>query len=100
MTAPTMLTVRMVAARFRLDPSTVYRMIDRGEIPVRKYGQRGAIRIPVAWVEQEEACQEPTEAPISGDPPPPARGIYVATSGAEPVPSPRAKRIADLLRLP
>jgi excisionase family DNA binding protein len=99
MTAPTMMTVRMVAERFRLPPSAVYRMIDRGEIEVRRFGKR-CVRIPIREVERLEACPAPIEAPISGDPPPPARGIYVATSGAEPVPSPRAKRIVELLRLP
>ncbi|MFB3777151.1 MAG: helix-turn-helix domain-containing protein [Bryobacteraceae bacterium] len=44
-----MLTVPEVAGALRLSPTTVYRRITRGAIPVYGRGE-GKLRIPAAWL--------------------------------------------------
>lgn len=96
MTPPAMLTVRQVARAFACDPSTVYGMIRRGQLPAVRLANM--VRVRAADVEAM-LCPERTEAPISGDPPNLVRGTFGASLPAEPAQSRRAKRIEGLLRL-
>ena len=59
---PAMLTADQVAERWQIHPSTVYRMIARGEVPCRKIGR--LVRIPLSHVERlelEAPCRAVTE---------------------------------------
>lgn len=47
---PETLKVAEVAAKLRVDPRTVYRMIDRGELPAIRIGR--LIRIPTEALEE------------------------------------------------
>lgn len=49
-TAERFLTVNEVAAEFRVSKRTVYRSIQRGELPVARFGKR--IRVPVESLEE------------------------------------------------
>ena len=63
-----MLTVKEVAARLKLAPSTVYGMIDAGEFPAFRFG--GALRVDE---DELEAWKEARRTAAANVPPPPPR---------------------------
>jgi excisionase family DNA binding protein len=44
-------TVQEIAAEFHVSKRTVYRAIERGELPAIRVGERGRIRVPVEALE-------------------------------------------------
>ncbi len=61
--APEFLTVKEVADRFRVNPVTVYRLVEDGRLPVVRFGRKG-IRIPQSAVERfiSESLTQPQAA--------------------------------------
>jgi excisionase family DNA binding protein len=95
-----MITAEMLAERWLVHPSTVYRMIARGEVPCRKIGR--LVRIPLSHVERlelEAPCRAVTVDTTSASTSDPADGKL---PGRSPVvafdPGARAQRIGLSLR--
>ncbi|MFG5720305.1 helix-turn-helix domain-containing protein [Streptomyces murinus] len=77
-------TVAETAEVLHVDPRTVYRAIDLGEIPAVRVGQQ--LRVPVAWLEAQAML---TESPPGGPPPVP----HTADQEQEAAPDGAASRV-------